>query len=192
MKSYRTGRMIRLDGPFSSLAQEKQGLIVEWGAVSGHAVAHRAANRLQRLLSVLAQFLREPLDAKLLAGSVRGFQQTIGVQGKNIAASYGRCATHKFSVGKNAERHIGTFPFFDFVASRTKLQNSRMPGQSQVKLFALLGDITKGHKHILSLANCYEGRYYRQIAPRKGDASPFLNGLGDSETIGAAKRTWNQ
>jgi hypothetical protein len=39
------------------------------------------------------------------------------------------------------------------------------------------------------LANCYEGRYYRQIAPRKGDASPFLNGLGDSETIGAAKRT---
>jgi hypothetical protein len=41
----------------------------------------------------------------------------------------------------------------------------------------------------LSLANCYEGRYYRQIAPRKGDASPFLNGLGDSETIGAAKPT---
>ena len=41
----------------------------------------------------------------------------------------------------------------------------------------------------LSLANCYEGRYYRQIAPRKGDASPFLNGLGDSETIGAAKHT---
>jgi hypothetical protein len=39
------------------------------------------------------------------------------------------------------------------------------------------------------LANCYEGRYYRQIAPRKGDASPFLNGLGDSGTIGAAKRT---
>jgi Family of unknown function (DUF6508) len=39
------------------------------------------------------------------------------------------------------------------------------------------------------LANCYEGRYYRQIAPRKGDACPFLNGLGDSETIGAAKRT---
>jgi hypothetical protein len=41
----------------------------------------------------------------------------------------------------------------------------------------------------VSLANCYEGRYYRQIAPRKGDVSPFLNGLGDSETIGAAKRT---
>jgi arylsulfatase len=41
----------------------------------------------------------------------------------------------------------------------------------------------------LCLANCYEGRYYRQIAPRKADASPFLNGLGDSETIGAAKRT---
>jgi bifunctional non-homologous end joining protein LigD len=40
----------------------------------------------------------------------------------------------------------------------------------------------------LCLANCYEGRYYRQIAPRKADASPFLNGLGDSETIGAAKR----
>jgi hypothetical protein len=39
------------------------------------------------------------------------------------------------------------------------------------------------------VANCYEGRYYKQIAPRKGDASPFLNGLGDSETIGAAKRT---
>jgi hypothetical protein len=39
------------------------------------------------------------------------------------------------------------------------------------------------------LANCYEGRYYRQIAPRKADASPFFNGLGDSETIGAAKRT---
>jgi hypothetical protein len=38
-----------------------------------------------------------------------------------------------------------------------------------------------------SLANCYEGRYYRQIAPRKGDASPFLNGLGGSETIGFAK-----
>jgi NAD(P)-dependent dehydrogenase (short-subunit alcohol dehydrogenase family) len=30
---------------------------------------------------------------------------------------------------------------------------------------------------------------YRQIAPRKGDASPFLNGPGDSETIGAAKPT---
>jgi hypothetical protein len=41
----------------------------------------------------------------------------------------------------------------------------------------------------VSLANCYEGRYYRQVAPRKGDASPFLNGSGDSETIGAAKRT---
>jgi hypothetical protein len=41
----------------------------------------------------------------------------------------------------------------------------------------------------LCLANCYEGRYYRQIAPRKAVASPFLNGLGDSETIGAAKRT---
>ena len=41
----------------------------------------------------------------------------------------------------------------------------------------------------LCLANCYEGRYYRQIAPRKAGASPFLNGLGDSETIGAAKRT---
>jgi hypothetical protein len=39
----------------------------------------------------------------------------------------------------------------------------------------------------LNLANCYEGRYYRQIAPRKGDASPFLNGLGGSETIGFAK-----
>jgi putative endopeptidase len=38
----------------------------------------------------------------------------------------------------------------------------------------------------VSLANCYEGRYYRQIAPRKGDASPFLNGLGGSETIGFA------
>jgi hypothetical protein len=44
-------------------------------------------------------------------------------------------------------------------------------------------------KKKLCLANCYEGRYYRQIAPRKADASPFLNGLGDSETIGAAKRT---
>jgi hypothetical protein len=41
----------------------------------------------------------------------------------------------------------------------------------------------------VSLANCYEGQYYRQIAQRKGDASPFLHGLGDSETIGAAKRT---
>jgi hypothetical protein len=41
----------------------------------------------------------------------------------------------------------------------------------------------------LYLANCYEGRYYRQIAPREGDAFPFLNGPGDSETIGAAKRT---
>ena len=39
------------------------------------------------------------------------------------------------------------------------------------------------------VANCYEGRYYRQIAPRKGDASPFSNGPGDSETTGAAKRT---
>jgi hypothetical protein len=44
-------------------------------------------------------------------------------------------------------------------------------------------------RYHLCLANCYEGRYYRQIAPRKADASPFLNGLGDSETIGAAKRT---
>jgi|SRR5205807_2373176 len=33
------------------------------------------------------------------------------------------------------------------------------------------------------------GRYYPQIAPRKGDASPLLNGPGDSETIGVAKRT---
>ena len=33
------------------------------------------------------------------------------------------------------------------------------------------------------------GPILRQITPRKGDASPFLNGLGDSETIGAAKRT---
>ena len=41
----------------------------------------------------------------------------------------------------------------------------------------------------LCLANCYEGRYYRQIAPRKADASPFLNGLGDSETNGSAKRS---
>ena len=33
------------------------------------------------------------------------------------------------------------------------------------------------------------GRYYPQIAPRKGDASPLLNGPGDSETIGVPKRT---
>jgi hypothetical protein len=33
------------------------------------------------------------------------------------------------------------------------------------------------------------GPIYRQIASRKGEASPFLNGSGDSETIGAAKRT---
>jgi hypothetical protein len=51
---------------------------------------------------------------------------------------------------------------------------------------------TKRREAGLCLANCYEGRYYRQIAPRKGDASPFLNGLGDSETIGAAKRYCNQ
>ena len=58
-------------------------------------------------------------------------------------------------------------------------------------------NVTLGRKRVnrafgrlhLWLANCYEGRYYRQIAPRKGEASPFLSGPGDSETIGAAKRT---
>jgi hypothetical protein len=35
---------------------------------------------------------------------------------------------------------------------------------------------------MVCLANYYEGRYYRQIAPRKGDASPFLNGLGDKRS----------
>jgi len=34
----------------------------------------------------------------------------------------------------------------------------------------------------LCLANYYEGRYYRQIASQKGDASPFLNGLGDKRS----------
>src|SRR5207237_1629062 len=40
-----------------------------------------------------------------------------------------------------------------------------------------------------SCGELIRGRYYPQIAPRKGDASPLLNGPGDSETIGVAKRT---
>src|SRR5947208_10763147 len=35
-----------------------------------------------------------------------------------------------------------------------------------------------------SCGELIRGRYYPQIAPRKGDASPLLNGPGDSETIG--------
>ena len=64
----------------------------------------------------------------------------------------------------------------------------KRPG-SPALLEAKEGVVDEAQKQSLCLANCYEGRYYRQIAPRKGDASPFLNGLGDSETIGAAKRT---
>jgi hypothetical protein len=55
--------------------------------------------------------------------------------------------------------------------------------------FLLRSTISRRRRIGVCLANCYEARYYRQIAPRKGDASLFLNGLGDNETIGAAKRT---
>src|SRR5438046_10752329 len=43
-----------------------------------------------------------------------------------------------------------------------------------------------------SCGELIQGRYYPQIAPRKGDASPLLNGPGYSESIGVAERTANK
>ena len=96
---------------------------------------------------------------------------------------------------KKQDPHMGEFSRQNLLAIYQWKTNGRgvsriaRNSDEEISLHLALSAKTERAAISVCLANCYEGRYYRQIAPRRGDASPFLNGPGDSETIGAAKRT---
>ncbi|PYT67431.1 MAG: hypothetical protein DMG42_26860 [Acidobacteria bacterium] len=92
--------------------------------------------------------------------------------------------------GKNADKH--------FAAVNPESQaRSEQAGQGSKEMDKKRDEIA--HRRIVAgreiprkygvCGELIRGRYYPQIAPRKGDASPLLNGPGDSETIGVAQRT---
>ena len=101
-------------------------MVVELGAVAGDGLLEGLADGVEGLVGAFLEGGLEAREAEFFAGGVGGFEETVGVEGEDVAGLGGNLGDGEVNGGEDPQRHVGGIQLGDLAGSCGEVQNCGM------------------------------------------------------------------